>query len=33
MTTEAIAISLPVSIDAVRKHRVLRVEWLQDKLS
>jgi hypothetical protein len=33
MTTEAIAISLPVSIDAVRKDRAALVEWLRDELS
>ena len=30
MTTEAITISLPVSIGAVRKDRVLLIVWLQD---
>ena len=33
MTTEAITISLPVSIGSVRKERVLLVEWLEDKLA
>jgi hypothetical protein len=31
MTTEAITISLPVSIEVGRKDRVLLVEWLQDE--
>jgi hypothetical protein len=32
MTTEAITISLPASIDAVQKEHVVVVEWLKGKL-